>query len=207
MLNSKNVDPCIPCLRRFGTDKKAIWPGNQITNLNSLNECLFNTTAQFVDGGQDAVVQSDIGKKAQKCYQSQIIMNGKSPLQYRLEPPVINLIPKCFRDVYNNLKGPDSKEKVQKALELSQKMCESSPNKFECQNACQLAAESVIIPDSKLNSKLDSIKDSIKDSKLNSKLNSLESKNKVLYSFQIILAILIGVAVILIIYEIFRKRN
>lgn len=90
-----NVNPCSACSLRY--DK---------TDINNLNDCCFQTCAQFVDGSQQDVIQSECGQKCVKCVTQGVNCLGKDRCGLDPEIPSIRLTPKHFKECLSQTETP-----------------------------------------------------------------------------------------------------
>ncbi len=134
-MNYNNLLPARGCLLKFGQGISPQGCLNENCNINSINECCFNTCAQFIDNNY--VMDSECGKKCIKTMYDLIRLNKKQPCEYWPERPVIKERPKFFKQALE--KGMDK----EKARICCYRKCNNVVNKNECKEYCDFAYQAM----------------------------------------------------------------
>ncbi len=118
------INACSACVSRHGCD-----------NVNALNDCCYNTCAQFVPGTIDDVVHSQCGQTCRLCTQKAVFESrGKNNCQLNIKVPIIKPAMQNFKGCLNTT--PDTKE----ALRCCLGQCKG----VDCQERCIDAYNSLI---------------------------------------------------------------
>ena len=117
-MSHKELYPCGACVMRYGVD-----------DINSINDCCFNTCSQFVDGDQQAIINSPCGQQCVKCIKNSASCKGKNNCQFRLGAPVIRIRPQQFKQCLMETGDKDQ------ALECCFKKCGNFDEQESCLDA------------------------------------------------------------------------
>jgi len=96
------------------------YPVNKLTPLFAFNNNCFNTAAEFVEGFGENVANSKGGEWCQKSVIKMMPYAGKSPAEFNLPQPIIQIRPKFFHDgLMKN--GGDSEKALKYCLDMSER--------------------------------------------------------------------------------------
>ena len=110
-----DINPCSACSIRHPK-----------YDINNLNDCCFQTCAQFVEGDQQTIINSECGQKCIQCVTEGVHCKGKTRCGLDPEIPSIRLAPQNFKRCLE--KGYSTKQ----ALGCCLNKCDD----FECQERC-----------------------------------------------------------------------
>ena len=131
------IDPCKVCLRKYPI-KKENWPGSLVTNLENLNDCLYNLAGQVVDGYENVLTT-----KCDKCMKNAISWGGRNPDQYRISRPIVESGRKYFLEAMESI-NPTNKEELKETYNLCLQNCGSDKNcNVDCSEVCKDAYNSI----------------------------------------------------------------
>lgn len=120
----KQINPCKGCIQKYG-----------IEDINSLNDCCYNTCSSFV--GQNGlgssvanILNTDCGKACSNCILMSIRAKNRNPREFWPNPPVVRDRPHFFMDYYRHFQNRD------KAYKMCLHSCCSQQNPGECKQHC-----------------------------------------------------------------------
>ncbi len=116
-----SLTPARGCIAHYGTQ-----------DINSVNDCCYNTCATFMGQDQSDVIQSECGKMCQSAMYDLIIMNQRNPCEFWPEIPVIRGRPTTFLE---NLKRThDPNQAFQQCVKDCDTIMPNYPNtcKLQC---------------------------------------------------------------------------
>lgn len=118
MVKQIQVNPCPVCVQRYGP-----------TDMNSINDCCYQTCASFVSGTQSDVIRSECGQRCKQCIQGLIQSNQKNPCQFHLPVPSIRLDNQNFKVCLERVGNKDQ------ALECCLQASQCTEDTERCVNA------------------------------------------------------------------------
>lgn len=119
-----NIDACSACTARYG-----------IENLNSLNDCCYNTCSSFISGNVDDIINSQCGENCKKCISQSLSCKGKTECSFKPKIPLIKSRPQNFKTCLE-----ETPNDTKNALGCCIKQC----NTNECKEHCIDAYNSLI---------------------------------------------------------------
>jgi hypothetical protein len=109
-------------------------------DMNNVNDTCYNTCAQFLDGNQQDIAQSECGQKCNKCWQQMAACKGKNECSLRNKVPVIRLLPRIFKGCL------DETQDKEKALKCCLSRCGSYEEQEMCMTAYNALQKSIYEP-------------------------------------------------------------
>lgn len=94
---SSPLYPCSACNVRYAKN-----------NINELNDCCFQTCAQFIEGGQQKILESECGQKCLECARYGVYCRNKTLCSLNPKIPSIRLQPKHFKECLAETNTPEN---------------------------------------------------------------------------------------------------